>query len=560
MGWSPIRPSARSDRLLSQVSQPERDVLQDLIRRFLDEQLERSPSLRELARHLASLTLDRLDELERASSTAPSPADATPSVRTSPAPAPRAEPTAVVPLRIGDARIEVPVTGGQHAIGAARESAEVRYARDEEADYLERTARARSIDLELVARRCRLKVDSCRHQIVRQNQAADSPEEHESLQRMNELINRAKAMPDCFLWMFFRKGLPTGDEQLEVIAGCYEAMADAAALCHAIEPLDQWPDEGVVREALQLLSTTSSGLRVSLEETWLTQPDIDQDEVHQWLKLVTAEHRYHVRQHMQLSDPANPVVDVPAAREQAIVLLARIKEENTRREKAQRFMKKALYHAQKVRDAADSPYGVDSPQHDCQKVNEAIDALVDLDPPELVGMIRQLAHLASPDSFATDVPAHALLVEAASLNATNARSHSKAADKAIIEPETQARSWSDDVMRVRGLLDGGQIVVVGGEPRRDAIDRMIDAFALDQVIWPELTEHGTAEPMRAPITNPRTRLVVVIIKLTGHEHAERARDFAKQASVPFVLLPAGYNPEQIAAEVLKQVSTQLRSA
>jgi hypothetical protein len=120
--------------------------------------------------------------------------------------------------------------------------------------------------------------------------------------------------------------------------------------------------------------------------------------------------------------------------------------------------------------------------------------------------------------------------------------------------------WSDDVLRVRALLDGGQIVVVGGEPRRDAIERMVDAFALDGVVWPELTEHGTAEPMRAPIANPRTRLVVVLIKLTGHEHAERARDFARQASVPFVHMPAGYNPEQIAAEVLRQASAQLNSA
>ncbi len=536
------------------MSQPERDALHKLIQHFLDEQLERSPALRELARHLATLTLERLDELDR------SPATANPEPQPQPvaAPPPVMEPTSVVPLRIGDARIEIPVTGGQHAIGAARDSAEITPRRDDDQeDYLERTARARSIDLERVATRCLMKAEACRHQILRQNQERDTSEELKSRQRMNDLINRAKAMPDCFLWMFFRKGLPTGDAQLELIARCYEAMADAANLCHAIEPIDHWPDDEAVREALQLLSTTSSGLRIALEDTWLTQPDIDQDEVHHWLRLVTAEHRYHVRKHMQLSDPADPTVDVPEARERARLLLSGLRDQQLRREKAKHLLKKALYHAQKVHDAAESPYAEDPPTHDCQKVNDAVATLVELDPPGLEGMAKQLARLAPPDSFPDDISAHPMLVDAATQSAVEARPRPKPADD---ESEVQTRAWSEDVHRVRTLIEGGQIVVIGGEPRRDAIERMVDAFGLDEVAWPELTEHGSAEPMRAPIANPRTRLVVVIIKLTGHEHAERARDFARQASVPFVLMPAGYNPEQIAAEVLKQVSTQLRSA
>ncbi|UYV14151.1 MAG: hypothetical protein NCW75_07625 [Phycisphaera sp.] len=536
------------------MSQPKSDSLAELIQRFLDEQLEASPALRDLARHLATLTLQRLEQLERAEESPPeAPAPQAPS---GPAPPAIVGPSAIVPLQIGNARVDIPVTGPSHTIGAAREAAMVGpFRHDEEEDYLERTARARSIDLERISTRCRVKATSCRHQILRQNQERDTPEEFESRQVMNDLIAQAKTIPDCFLWMFFRKGLPTSDEQLELIARCYEAVADTADLCHAIEPIDYWPDEDAVREALQLLSTTSSALRVSLEHTWLTQPDIDQNEVHQWLKLVTAEHRYHVRNHMQLSDPADPEVDAPAARELAREMLSRLKDQRARRERAERLLKKALYHAQKIRDAADSPYDEEPPDHDCQKVNEAIGALIALDPQGIDGMIRELAAIALPEAFPAGVEAHDRLVAAAAQNAADSKPQKKPTD----EDTPQGRTWSDDVLQVRKLFGGGRIVVIGGEPRRDAIERMIDAFELDGVEWPQLTEHGSAEPMRAPISGPSTRLVVIIIKLTGHEHADRARDFARQASVPLVHMPAGYNPEQIAAEVLNQASGQLQS-
>jgi hypothetical protein len=464
--------------------------------------------------------------------------------------------SAIVPLKIGDARVEIPVTGPSHVIGTVLEAAEAGPTREYDPDdYVERTAKARAIDLERVAKRCRIKAVSCRHQILRQQQEHDTPEEFESRQVMNDLIAQAKAIPDCFLWMFFRKGQPTSNEQLELIARCYESMAVAADLCHAIEPIDYWPDEDGVREALQVLSTTSSALRVSLADTWLTQPDIDQNEVHQWLKLVTAEHRYHVRNHMQLNDPADPEVDAPAAKQRASELLAQLAAQRAENERAERLLKKARYHAQKVRDAADSPYDEEALEHDCKKVNESVEGLIALNPQGLDGMLRELAGLVKPEAFPDTVPAQDRLATASAQLAAG----SKPRTKPVEERAPQVRIWSSDVLRVRSMFNGGQIVVIGGEPRRDAIERMVDAFGLDGVEWPELTEHGSAEPMRAPICNPQTRLVVVLIKLTGHEHAERARDFARQASVPFVHMPAGYNPEQIAAEVLNQASTQLQS-
>jgi hypothetical protein len=546
------------------VNGRDRESLADLVERFLDENLAQSPAFRSLAKCLAELTLERIREHEaeheaRATSQdenekvdTPGLANGIPSARA------KVEPTAVVPLRIGDARIEVPVSGESRAVTAARDAAQLDAPRhDHEDDYLKQTAEARAIDLGRISKRCRLKADSCLHQVLRQNQERESAEEYKSRQRMNELIATARSIPDCFLWMFFRKGAPSTDAQLRLIAGCYEAMADAIELCHAIEPLDEWVDQDQVRTALQLLATTSSGLRVALANTWLTQADIDQDEVHRWLKLVTAEHRYLVKHHMQLSDPADPEADVADAHERARELHRTIEADRSRSEAAERLLKRGLYHAQRVRDASKSPYDEEPPTHDCQKINEVVEGLVDLAPPDLDANIRQIAGVVGPSMFSHVVEPHDRLADAAS-RLDQERNKPRPDRESTSQPAE--RTWSDSVLEVREMLAGSQIVVIGGEPRRDAIDRMRDAFGLDAVSWPELTEHGSAEPMRAPISSPQTRLVVVLIKLTGHEHAERARDFARQASVPSVLMPAGYNPEMIAAEVLRQASAQLGSA
>ncbi len=541
-----------------------------LLERFLDENIEKSPAFRALAKRLAEMTLERISSIEAARSPAEQASSQHPSRTQARATASngrttgatptldRARSAEVVPLRIGDAELELSVTGETQDVAAARKAAHDTVLRHEDTnDYLQQTAASRSIDLERIALRCRLKADSCLHQVVRQNQQRDSEEELASRQRMNELIATARSIPDCFLWMFFRKGVPTSDSQLRLIAGCYEAMADAAELCQEIEPIGEWPDDEQVYEALQVLATTSSGLRVALAETWLTQADIDQDEVHRWLKLVTAEHRFLVKNHMQLSDPADPVTDVAEAHDRAREMLRLIETDRSRTEAAERLMKRALYHAQRVREASSSPYDEEPPAHDCKKINGVIDELVETAPGNLDALLQQIATVVQPMMFADCVTPHARLRSAAE---RLERSRSSGESEQASNGDSRERAWSQRVLEVRELLKGHQLVVIGGEPRRDAIERMTDAFGLEAVVWPELSQHGSAEPMRAPISSPRTRLVVVLIKLTGHEHAERARELARQASVPFVLMPAGYNPEMIAAEVLAQASAQLASA
>jgi len=131
---------------------------------------------------------------------------------------------------------------------------------------------------------------------------------------------------------------------------------------------------------------------------------------------------------------------------------------------------------------------------------------------------------------------------------------------AIAETEEESqgpRAWSKQVLDVRAMLRGRQIVLIGGERNAAAAQRLVEAFDLSNAEWVALTEHGTGAPMRAPICRPETAAVIVIIKLTGHHHADEAKEIADAAGKPCVFLNGGYNPERVAQAIVDQASVRL---
>ena len=128
------------------------------------------------------------------------------------------------------------------------------------------------------------------------------------------------------------------------------------------------------------------------------------------------------------------------------------------------------------------------------------------------------------------------------------------------EAADEAREYSPGVVRVREWLRGKRMVLIGGERRDEAVRRISDAFELADLEWISLSEHASSTPMEAPIRRPDTALVLVLIRLSGHHHVDDARAYCERHDRPFVRLPAGYNPEQIAAQVIEQVSERLGPA
>lgn len=401
------------------------------------------------------------------------------------------------------------------------------------------------IDLQLIGRRSRLKAESCRFFIERREHENDPSRDAEFSTKINAMIARAKELPSCFLWVFWKEAKQPTDDELGQIAECYDALADAADLCHrAIDPESALSDDEI-ETAFALLAEASSALRIAIGWTWLTSPDVDQDESHLWLRRETVGRMIYVRRHMMLDDPADPERASGVRRD-----VARLAEAAGRRREHQKkiesLLNKARYHAKKIADAPEPE------EHDCTKVGQVIDELAEFSVRASDRRIREIGRMLAGVDFPASVAKHPWLAAPAEAEPADTDEPS--------DDESSAPGWSDRVLEVRELLRGGRVVIIGGERRQDAIARIENAFALDGIDWIALSEHGSGAGMEAPIRREQTRLVLVLIKLTGHLYAERARELAAEAGRPCVLMPAGYNPEQIAEQVMRQAGERLERA
>lgn len=450
----------------------------------------------------------------------------------------------IVPLKIGDAVVHLPVSGTAEEI--ERVSVAVPDDTIDLSVFESGSERMSDIDLSLIEKRCRLKARSCRLFIEQRAVTLGSEAERDMLDRVYKMVGVAKAMQYCLLWVFVPDHEQPDSKTLSLIAECYDAQADAVALIQRLSRLAGGVSSEQFDRSLHLLAEACSALRVVLGYTWLNKDDQDQAEAHVWLRRVTDTHRVFIRRYMAADDPADPK-DVAELR-------ARIKAEANRLRKREEAEKKINNGFGKVRYHAGlliKCHPEDAPAH-WVKISEAVEDLEAMGVPTTdLRITEAIAPAAATWSHQMDGGDRMADVVARAVAFTNAAVNTR-------DPSgTKSREWSDGVLEVRELLRGRRMVIIGGEPNVDSKKRIELAFELEEAEWLQLTEHGTGAPMQAPISRPETSIVLIIVKLVGHLHAEQARQYARDAGKPCVMLSGGYNPERIASDILQQASAQL---
>lgn len=537
------------------MSDPKAELLMNALSRLLREQLAQSSEMRDVARALGQWLLQEADRSDRADASAATPGPTTdqstresaapttqPRLITAPAgirgPVPVLS-SATVPLKIGDTLVHVPVEGTTQEIGRARQAA------------IEATPGAPTdrtpLDLALIVKRSTLKAESCRLYIKRRG-VTTTLEDAELKRQMDEQIATAKATPNCFLWVFWRERPQPDDDALRRIAFCYEALAACAELVRRRDELysgRRSEDEATI---LGMLAEASSALRIALKDSWLSDDDRDQADSHVWLRQETAQRRIFIARHMAVDDPADPA-GAQALLDRAIETKNRLEEQAGKIKTVRNLLGQVRYHANQIVKAG----GVECDSH-WLKITSAIKSLNDLGVPSTDERIA--THLGT--QAAALLPEDATAKYAEDLTAV-IRGVQEQQNEEADEGEDE-RAPSERVLQVRSWLRGKRLVLVGGEPRQRAIQKLTDAFELGDVEWVFLTEHGSGVPMRGPIERADTAVVVVIIKLTGHLHADEAREYAMRADKPVVLLKSGYNAEQIAHAIIEQVSDRFGAA
>jgi hypothetical protein len=105
-------------------------------------------------------------------------------------------------------------------------------------------------------------------------------------------------------------------------------------------------------------------------------------------------------------------------------------------------------------------------------------------------------------------------------------------------------------------LAGKSAVLIGGSRRREAQRSLEQAFALHQLIWIETKEHQAVATFEPMIARRDVALVLLAIRWSSHSFTD-VKAICDRHDTPLVRIPGGYNPYQVAAQIIAQSSGNL---
>ncbi|MGA2066348.1 MAG: hypothetical protein ABSG86_15340 [Thermoguttaceae bacterium] len=390
-------------------------------------------------------------------------------------------------------------------------------------------------DLQRIENRCRLKAEGARWAATRERrlgEGADYALEIEPADR--DIIARAKALEDCFLWMNHPSGPTPHDLSLwEDVAGCFDAVALVLSLLRQLVG-DVEKNRGLFEQTLDLVAESQSALRMAVDAVG-GRPDSDQDKVFNWLRRTAAEQQIFVRRFMRLDDPADPA-NWHGLQERIGAVDAQI--EGLRKQEKQRanMLGKGKYHARRIVEGQGS-------EEDWKKVLAAVESLVNDGMPPSNSVLRDmLAPLVDdmPDALETPPGFQRVLAEIDRFLAT------QAAPSAEVSREISA-----EVQEVAGLLENKVVVLIGGERRPHAHEAFKSAFKLKEMVWISTREHESVDQFESYVARADVAAVLLAIRWSSHSYGE-VRDYCLKHGKLFVRLPGGYNPNQVAHQILLQ--------
>jgi hypothetical protein len=379
------------------------------------------------------------------------------------------------------------------------------------------------------------------------------------------LVARAKAMNPCYLWMVDPRGpaLPD-DATLGVLADCYEAVAQTVELVVEVIESEEAEESagggGSLERAMTLAAEAQCMLRCALVPVGFD--DHDQTQAHVLLRQLAEERRVLIRRYMRLTETAD-LSRVGELKRETTEAGSRRRgnAERTRRRRA--LYSKAKYHAERLCRAAGQGEGPET--HDLERLWEAVEGLLDEGVPP---SDREMREILIPVVEAREEE-ELLARERESLAAVWRELERHFAEKEEKRAATVAASGagggpaaaelSPVVLQVRRLLEGKRVLMIGGLRRPNHQRAMEDAFGLLELIWPDTRAHQSVDDFDADVRHERTALVLLAIRWSSHSFGDVER-LCDRWGKPFVRLPGGYNPEQVASQILQQASGKLAAA
>jgi hypothetical protein len=399
-------------------------------------------------------------------------------------------------------------------------------------------------DLPLIEARCLLKMEGARWAATRSQRlqaGADYFTEIGPLDR--ELIEKARQLPDCFLWMCHSSGPSPSDlSQWADVAGCFATVASGIGVIRSLLEAEADQDNRF-EQAIFLLAEAQSALKVALDRIGGI-PDKDQNRVYHWLKATAFSRQFYIPRYMRVDDRADPTAWADLE-ERIGKLDATIQQGRQYERRKQSTFNRIRYHLKAIvsNGAADRSY-------DWRKVIDAVEELTRNGTPPSNRELRDLL-LPAVDGMPDlgDLPPGFTVVLREIDRFLATRTPTAAAEVAS-EP-------NEDLKEAAKLLNGKSIVLIGGDRRPFAQQALEEAFGLKELDWISTAEHESILPFEAHIARPDVAAVVLAIRWSSHSYGD-VRNFCDKHGKPLVRLPAGYNPNQVARQILEQCGERLR--
>lgn len=406
-------------------------------------------------------------------------------------------------------------------------------------------SRAESDDLENLLEGLRIKAEASALAAERERALLDGRDfDTEIAPRLFPVINRAKALPNCYLWMLHPKKAPSAaPEVFETLQHCYTNTAEALELAIAVEADSNIPGE-TRKQSLELLAEAQSALR-SQAATLGISNDGEQVVVFAWLRNITKQRKIYVSRYMRKGDPADPSrwQDLQARIGELQLQLGDSSDLERRRRKLRGKIRHKISLLQNAQ-ATDS---------DVRTLMSAVGALLDTgiapSDPELRELL--LPHLDEfperaqcPDGF------QRVLQEIDRFLAEQVQLEEQRREVRATPAESEA------VRAVAGILRDQSILLIGGCCRPYSKEALEAAFGLRELIWLETSEHSSVSGFEPYVSRPDVALVLLAIRWSSHSFGEVAK-YCERYGKPLVRLPSGYNPNQVAEQILRQQGDRL---
>lgn len=351
---------------------------------------------------------------------------------------------------------------------------------------------------------------------------------------------KAKAL-GFFLWILDDRCIRTAtSDDFDMIAACYEALAEAVALAQfLLQRTSSQPQE--IESSLGLIAEAQSALRFAVAEV-SDYNDGDQMLLYRTLREIADERRIFLAKGMKLNDSVDPSEWAAIAGS-----VHALQQEFVERERAERrttnLLNKLSHKASELLTA----------------VNQEPDGWKGLVPvvEELVAYGVQPSRIEIRKALLPIVDQLPSQTEASKAFGLVLREIKRYRANSIpSKEESRPDVPSEDVQTVAKLLKGKSLLLIGAVERRKAAKAIEKAFGLKSVEWISTSEHDSYRNFEPYVARSDVAAVILLIRWASHSFGE-IKAVCDRHNKPLIRLTGGYNPNQIAAALLKQASVRL---